>query len=125
MVEACQDPEIPRWTFVPSPYTEQDGRAHVAAAAERLASGRTAELAVVDARTDERLGASGLVVIDWDRKAADVGYWVAAGARGRGVAGRAVEIRGVQAKLGCRGNRVPPAVVRRQPNVPEAEPPTG
>jgi RimJ/RimL family protein N-acetyltransferase len=30
------------------------------------------------------------VVIDWDRKATDVGYWVAAGARGRGVAGRAL-----------------------------------
>jgi len=36
--------------------------------------------AVVDARTGERLGASGLVVIDWDRRAGDVGYWVAADA---------------------------------------------
>ncbi|MGH2801119.1 MAG: GNAT family N-acetyltransferase [Thermoleophilaceae bacterium] len=24
---ACQDPEIPRWTLVPSPYTEEDARA--------------------------------------------------------------------------------------------------
>jgi RimJ/RimL family protein N-acetyltransferase len=90
IVAACQDPAIPRWTFVPSPYTDDDARAHVAGAGERLASGRTAELAVVDARTGERLGASGLVVIDWHHKAGDVGYWVAASARGRGVATRAL-----------------------------------
>jgi len=90
IVEACQDPEIPRWTFVPSPYTEQDGRAFVAAAAEELASGQTAKLAVVDVCGGERLGTSGLVAIDWDCRTADVGYWVAAGARGRGVASRAL-----------------------------------
>src|SRR3954466_5430595 len=27
LVAACQDPEIPRWTAVPSPYTEADARA--------------------------------------------------------------------------------------------------
>jgi RimJ/RimL family protein N-acetyltransferase len=90
IVEACQDPEIPRWTFVPSPYTEQDGRAFIAGAAKELAAGQTAKLAVVDARTGERLGATGLVVIDWERRAADVGYWVAASARRRGVATRAL-----------------------------------
>lgn len=90
IVEACQDPEIPRWTFVPNPYTEHDGRAFVAASAKELACGQTAKLAVIDARNGERLGSSGLVVIDWDRKAADVGYWVAAGARRRGVASRAL-----------------------------------
>ena len=90
IVEACQDPEIPRWTFVPSPYGEQDGREFIVLAARELASGQTAKLAVVDARHGERLGASGLVVIDWDRNAADAGYWVAAGARRRGVASRAL-----------------------------------
>ncbi len=90
IAEACQDQEIPRWTFVPSPYTEHDARGFVAAAAQALASGQCAELAVVDAHGGERLGATGLVVIDWDRNAGDVGYWVAAGARGRGVASRAL-----------------------------------
>lgn len=90
IVEACQDPEIPRWTFVPSPYTDEDGRAFVVAAAKELACGQSAKLAVVDARDGERLGASGLVVIDWHRNAADVGYWVAAAARRRGVATRAL-----------------------------------
>ena len=90
IVQDCQDPEIPRWTFVPSPYGEQDGREFVALATRELASGETAKLAVVDARHGKRLGASGLVVIDWDRKAADVGYWVVACARRRGVASRAL-----------------------------------
>ena len=90
IVEACQDPEIPRWTFVPIPYTVRDGLAFVAAAAEEFASGQTAKLAVIDARNGEQLGSSGLVVIDWDRRAADAGYWVAAGARRRGVASRAL-----------------------------------
>ncbi len=40
----------------------------------------------------ELLGATGLNVIDWERRAADVGYWVAAPARGRGVATRAVRL---------------------------------
>ena len=62
MAEACQDPEIPRWTFMPSPYTEHDARALVAAAAEALASGQRAELAAVDAHGGKRLGAIGELV---------------------------------------------------------------
>jgi RimJ/RimL family protein N-acetyltransferase len=30
---ACQDPEIPRWTFVPSPYTRADAEAYFARSA--------------------------------------------------------------------------------------------
>ena len=132
IVEACQDPEIPRWTFVPSPYTEQDGQAFVAAAAAELASGRTAKLGVVDARDGEPLGAGGLVVIDWDRKLADVGYWVAAGARGRGVASRALVLvtRWAFDVLGLerlelrprRGNVASRAVARRAGFTPDSKP---
>jgi hypothetical protein len=39
---ACQHPEIPRWTLVPSPYSLADAEAFLAASAEEEASGRAA-----------------------------------------------------------------------------------
>jgi RimJ/RimL family protein N-acetyltransferase len=35
---ACQDPEIPRWTFVPSPYTRADAEAFLARSADEQAA---------------------------------------------------------------------------------------
>jgi RimJ/RimL family protein N-acetyltransferase len=93
IVEACQDPEIPRWTLVPDPYGVADAHAYLQRVAEGWDGGMRATFAVVVA-ADHRtlLGAAGLQVIDWDQRAADLGYWVAAPARGRGVATRAVEL---------------------------------
>jgi hypothetical protein len=48
-VAACQDPEIPRWTRVPSPYTEEHARIFL-----RDPSGVSA---IVDARTEDPLKA--------------------------------------------------------------------
>jgi RimJ/RimL family protein N-acetyltransferase len=93
LVEACQDPEIPRWTLVPSPYTEDSARAWLQRVADGLAAGVRATLAIVDAGDGAvPLGAVGLQAIDWEQRAADVGYWLAAPARGRGLATRAVEL---------------------------------
>jgi RimJ/RimL family protein N-acetyltransferase len=78
---ACQDPEIPRWTAVPSPYTEADARAW-------LESGEEESFAVVDRATDELLGSIG--VRYFDDGIGEVGYWVKREARGRGVATRAL-----------------------------------
>jgi len=49
---ACQDPEIPRWTAVPSPYTEADAR-------QWLESDEEESFAVVDKQSDELLGSIG------------------------------------------------------------------
>jgi len=93
VVEACQDPEIPRWTLVPSPYGADDARAWLAGQGERLAAGAAVELAIVDPRRgDERLGAIGLTGMSWTHLTAEVGYWLAAPARGRGVTARAVAL---------------------------------
>jgi RimJ/RimL family protein N-acetyltransferase len=93
IAEACQDPEIPRWTLVPSPYTEADARAYLQRVESGWGDGVRATFAVVDAAADGApLGSSGLQAIDWDQRVADIGYWVAAPARGRGVATRAVEL---------------------------------
>jgi RimJ/RimL family protein N-acetyltransferase len=84
IVAACQDPEIPRWTRVPSPYT----RAH---AEEWLADEdpQTASFLAVDA-DDRLLGSFSVMHIDRERGYGEIGYWVAAEARRRGVATRAV-----------------------------------
>jgi RimJ/RimL family protein N-acetyltransferase len=81
IVAACQDPEIPRWTSVPSPYTEADALAW-------LESGEEESFAVVDRSSGELLGSIGVRFPD--DGLAEVGYWVAKEARGRGVATRAL-----------------------------------
>jgi RimJ/RimL family protein N-acetyltransferase len=93
LVEICQDPEIARWTLVPSPYAEADARAWLQRVAEGQAAGTRVTFAVIDA-TDPGvlLGSAGLQAIDWDLRAADLGYMLAAPARGRGCATRAVEL---------------------------------
>ena len=81
---ACQDPEIPRWTSVPSPYGEDEARSFVADPGDHRA------FAVVDAETDALLGSVGFWLEDHDR--AGFGYWTSKEARGRGVATRALQL---------------------------------
>ena len=89
---ACQDPEIPRWTAIPSPYRAADARAYLRRADRDRRTGRELLLAIVDPETDELLGSCGLARLDWEDRKAEVGYWVAAGARRRGVGTRAVRL---------------------------------
>jgi RimJ/RimL family protein N-acetyltransferase len=83
IVAACQDPEIPRWTSVPIPYTEADARAWLESTEEET-------FAIVDRSSDELLGSIG--VRYFDGGIGEVGYWVKREARGRGVATRALEL---------------------------------
>ena len=87
IVAACQDPEIPRWTRVPSPYTVEDARQFLAIAATEAAAGDGVALAVADA-ADKLVGTVGLMGVDGTT--GEIGYWIAAEARGKGVATRAV-----------------------------------
>ena len=89
---ACQDPEIPRWTFVPSPYTRADAEAFLTSSAEEEAAGRSAGFLAVDAEDDRLLGSFGVMELDREPGYGEIGYWVAAEARGRGVATRAVRL---------------------------------
>jgi RimJ/RimL family protein N-acetyltransferase len=89
IVAACQDPEIPRWTRVPSPYTPEDARTFLAIARADAAVGVGLALAVTDA-AGAFVGTIGLMDVDRDRGRAEIGYWVAAAARGRGVTVRAI-----------------------------------
>lgn len=90
---ACQDPEIPRWTTVPSPYTRQDAEGFVELVAQWWDDGSQAVWGI---RHDDRLiGTIGLhhIVPHPVGGHAELGYWMSADVRGRGFlveAGRAV-----------------------------------
>jgi RimJ/RimL family protein N-acetyltransferase len=92
LTAACQDPEIPRWTTVPSPYTRADAVRFLVASEAEAANGRAANLLAVDARDGRLLGSFSVLELDRAPGYGEIGYWVAAEARGRGVATRAVKL---------------------------------
>ena len=93
LVAAVQDPLIPRYTRVPSPYGERQAREFLVYQRRRREEGIELSLLVVDAENDDLLGAIGARV-DRRNECADMGYWVAREARGRGVASGAVVLLG-------------------------------
>jgi RimJ/RimL family protein N-acetyltransferase len=90
IVAACQDPEIPRWTRVPFDYDIEAARDWSIQAATEQADGNALSVLITDADDDSLLGSIGIVLIDWAESRCDIAYWIAAQARGRGVATRAV-----------------------------------
>ena len=92
LVAAVSDPEIPYWTTVPSPYAESDATSWFATHAPALETQTGLSFAIVDAASDELLGSIGLVSVTVEDARAEVGYWVGAHARRRGVATAAVRV---------------------------------
>src|SRR3954452_12694650 len=93
MVDACKDPEIPRWTAVQDPYTEADARAWVRGglmAGEP--PGDRVSFAVADPEDDARLFAAMSIQRIFRCRTGEIGYWTAPWARGRGVMTRAVRL---------------------------------
>jgi RimJ/RimL family protein N-acetyltransferase len=87
--QACQDPEIQRWTGVPSPYLREHATGYLErAAAEREAGKALAFLAVDD--SGMLVGNFSVMELDRSPGYGEIGYWVAKEARGKGVASRAV-----------------------------------
>ncbi|MBG6192483.1 RimJ/RimL family protein N-acetyltransferase [Arthrobacter sp. CAN_A212] len=84
--QACQDPDIIRWTTVPFPYT-RDHAAMFTQSAESNWQKRTGvAFAVVSEETGAVFASCGLVDVDDSDSTVEVGYWVAPWARRRGVA---------------------------------------
>jgi [ribosomal protein S5]-alanine N-acetyltransferase len=75
------DPEIDRWRRIPSPYTEEHAREFITSTEEKA-------FGIFDREDGELLGGIGARV--YDEGVVDIGYWVRAEARGRGVATRAL-----------------------------------
>jgi RimJ/RimL family protein N-acetyltransferase len=89
---ACQDPEISRWTRVPSPYTRRHAVEFVDRSAGMWAQATDAAFVIVDAESDDVLGAMGVHRLGGEDCGPEVGYWLKREARGRGVATRALRL---------------------------------
>lgn len=90
LLQACQDPEIQRWTPLPSPYRPEHAEQFLDACALRWVHG-LATFAISDLAGVEVLGSIGFVDIP-EMGTVEVGYWVAPVARNRGVAAAASRV---------------------------------
>jgi RimJ/RimL family protein N-acetyltransferase len=88
ITEACQDPEIARWTTIPQPYRARDAQAFVdALVGPGWASDREYTWAI------RRQGSTWLDgVVSYRTPTRSLGYWLAPGARGNGLVHDAVEL---------------------------------
>lgn len=81
ITEAAQDPEVPRWTTLPSPYVRQDAEEFIAKAADWWDAETELTWGI---RADDRwVGMLGLHRVERGGSA-EIGYWMAAPARGQG-----------------------------------------
>jgi RimJ/RimL family protein N-acetyltransferase len=99
---ACQDPDIPRFTRIKSPYTRADAVSFVELAvehwrdcepsrADRTTATPGLSFAIADGSTDQLLGCIGVHPRE-QAEVAEIGYWVVRDARRRGIATRAVKL---------------------------------
>jgi RimJ/RimL family protein N-acetyltransferase len=87
-----RDPEVQRFTYVPSPWVEGFERRWVEGYESAREDGTRAGFAIVDRRHGRFLGLAALVTIDRDAKEAEAGYIVSPEARGHGVGVRALRL---------------------------------
>jgi ribosomal-protein-alanine N-acetyltransferase len=90
--EAADEPEVARYTTVPSPYTATDARAWLVNTTAGLRAGTDLHPIIVDADTGELLGACGVAQRPGDPGNWGIGYWIAKAHRGRGVAAAGVRL---------------------------------
>lgn len=81
ITEAAQDPEVPRWTTLPSPYARSDAEEFIALTERRWANGTDQTWAIrLDGAWIGGIGLHGTT----PGGAAEIGYWMAKDARGHG-----------------------------------------
>jgi len=87
IVAAVADPEIPRWTRVPESYARRDALAFLTSQEPMRLRGEHLGLALVAGEDPETvLGSLSLLRPHWQDGRIEIGWWVAAPARGRGLA---------------------------------------
>lgn len=90
VVRESRDPLVPRFTTVPAVNTEADVREWLMTHGPLQQRGAGIHLLAVETATGDRLGPVGLHRVEWSHRTAEVGYWTAAAARGRGLTTEAV-----------------------------------
>ena len=89
--QASSDPLIPSITSVPRTYTDDAGRAFIERQHDRAAQGDGYSFVIAeDAAPTSGVGSIGLWLQEIESGRASIGYWVVAGARGRGFAAHAL-----------------------------------
>jgi RimJ/RimL family protein N-acetyltransferase len=83
---ACQDPEISRWTAMPSPGSEDHALAWINSHTKLWEDGLAAPFAITLGNGGPFAGNVSLAKVDWGQRLGFAGYWVASFARNRGVA---------------------------------------
>src|SRR5262249_49390566 len=86
VAEACRSPDIPRWTFMSDGLTVPQAREGMERAHDMLVRARAVRLAIVDATDGTFHGQIGVGRLDWEQQRGEIFYWLAASARGRGIA---------------------------------------
>ncbi len=103
--QACQDPEIHRWTGVSNPYLREHAQNFVTSFTRQAwSTGTAAPFGVFEPGTGELLGSNGLISVRGG--IGEIGYWVAPWARGRGIATRSTHAVATWALQTLRLNRV-------------------
>jgi RimJ/RimL family protein N-acetyltransferase len=92
LAELGRDPEVQRFTYVPSPWEEGFERTWLERYERAHEEGTRAGFAIVDEESGTFLGLAALVSLDRDAREAEAGYIVSPRARGRGIAVRALTV---------------------------------
>ncbi len=92
IVEACRDPEVARYTTVPSPYQPSHTVEWMHRGLAGLASGTDVHTVIAEANGGDVLGTISLHEINRSANRCVAGYLVAPWARGRGVAAGALRL---------------------------------
>jgi RimJ/RimL family protein N-acetyltransferase len=90
IIASVQDPEIPRWTTVPSPYGEFEFNEWLMHNDKRALIGDLRRNYLIVDTNDDVLGMVGLVRVKPEDADGEVGYWLRRSARGSGVINRAL-----------------------------------
>jgi ribosomal-protein-alanine N-acetyltransferase len=84
LAELGRDPEVQRFTYVPTPWPEGFERIWLERYEQAHEDGTRAGFAIVDEASGAFLGLAALVRLDREGREAEAGYIVAPAARGRG-----------------------------------------
>ena len=89
---ACRDPEISRWTFMPEELTVPQAKEWIERSHDALARAHSLRLAIIDRDDATFLGQIGVGRLNWEQQVGEIFYWLAAPARGRGLAARSARL---------------------------------
>jgi len=92
IARACRDPEIPRWTFMAEGLTVPQAREWIEQAEDMFQRAKAVRFAIVDGADGQFVGQIGIGHLDWEQQIGEIFYWLAADARGKGLAARATRL---------------------------------